>query len=369
MPAAQVLLTELFVHAGIQVNGPNPWDPHVHNARFFARALAQGNLGLGESYMDGWWDCARLDEFFQRLFAARLDHRAFNSLRLRLMLFPAWVFNHQRGRRAFEVGRRHYDAGNDLFQAMLDRRLTYTCGYWESAANLDDAQEAKLDLVCRKLGLQEGQRVLDVGCGWGSFCKFAAQRYGVSAVGITVSKAQVELGRQLCAGWPVELRFADYHQINGTFDHIVSLGMFEHVGYKNYRTYFKTLARHLKDEGLFLLHTIGSNHSVRATDPWIERYIFPNSQLPSIAQIGRAIEGEFVMEDWHNFGPDYDRTLMAWQANIEAAWEYLDYDTRFQRMWRYFLLSCAASFRARRNQLWQLVLSKGGVPGGHRAPR
>ncbi len=283
MAAARSLLTELFARAGVRVDGPAPWDPQVRDPRFFARVLAQHNLGLGEAYMDGWWDCQQLDEFIFRLLRARLDVQLRASPRLWLRLLPAVLFNLQRGRRAFEVGRRHYDLGNDLYRAMLDARMVYTCGYWKDADTLDAAQAAKLDLVCRKLNLKPGQRVLDVGCGWGSFCKFAAQRYGVSAVGITVSKRQLELARALCAGLPVELRYQDYRSLEGTFDHVVSLGMFEHVGGKNYAAYFDTIARRLDDGGLFLLHTIGGNRSVRATDPWIHRHIFPNSQLPSIA--------------------------------------------------------------------------------------
>ncbi len=373
MSRTKPLLQELAAGAGVCFNGPNPWDPQVHDQRLYDRVLSQGSLGLGEAYMDGWWDCKALDEFACRVLRAQLDVKSTRKLGLILRVLPAVLFNQQRRGRAHQVGEQHYDAGNDLFETMLDRRLTYTCGYWREADCLDAAQEAKLDLVCRKLGLREGQRVLDIGCGWGSFAQFAAERYGARVLGITISKEQVALGRQRCAGLPVELRLQDYRELDEPegFDHIVSLGMFEHVGYKNYRTFMEIAHRLLKDDGLLLLHTIGGNWSVHDTDPWMKTYIFPNSMLPSIKQIAGAIERLFVMEDWHNFGADYDRTLMAWHENISNGWERLKdrYDERFYRMWTYFLKSCAGSFRARRNQLWQVVLSKYGLAGGYRSVR
>jgi len=371
MNAAKAFLCHLLAQAGLTVNGPNPWDPQVHDEAFYPRTLRQRSLGLGEAYLDGWWDCQQLDVFFHRLFGARLDEHVRITFGLALKLLPAVLFNAQSRRRAFIVGQKHYDIGNDLYERMLDTRMTYTCGYWQGADTLDQAQTQKLDLVCRKLGLQAGQTVLDIGCGWGSFCRFAAENCGASAVGVTVSKKQVALGKQRCGGLAVELRLQDYRELQGRFDHVVSLGMFEHVGYKNYRTFFEVAHRCLKEDGLFLLHTIGANEATTGTDPWIDKYIFPNSTIPSVAQIGRAIEGLFVVEDWHNFGVDYDKTLMAWHANFERAWPQLQktYGQRFGRMWRYFLLASAALFRSRKSQLWQVVLSKRGLPGGYRAPR
>jgi cyclopropane-fatty-acyl-phospholipid synthase len=254
---------------------------------------------------------------------------------------------------------------------MLDRRMTYTCGYWKNARNLDEAQEAKLDLVCQKLDLKPGQTVLDIGCGWGSFAKFAAERYGAHVVGVTVSEEQMKLGKELCKGLPVELRLQDYRDIQGSFDHIVSLGMFEHVGYKNYRTFMRVVYEHLSDGGLFLLHTLGGNTSVRSGEAWMDKYIFPNGMFPSLVQIGRAIEGLFVMEDWHNFSADYEKTLFAWFANFNKHWPEISgkYGETFYRMWKYYLLACAGTFRTRSSQLWQIVLSKNGVPGGYKSIR
>lgn len=373
MTQSKQLMEALLTKADVRINGDRPWDMQVHNERLYHRVLAQGSLGLGEAYMDGWWDCDQLDEFATRVLRAQLDKAIRGNWRLLLHIASAQLMNRQRTSRAFEIGKRHYDIGNDLYERMLDKRMTYTCGYWNNAASLDEAQEAKLDLVCRKIGLKKGDRVLDIGCGWGSFAKFAAETYGAEVVGVTVSKEQIALGRKRCVGLPIDLRLQDYRKINESFDHIVSLGMFEHVGVKNYRTYMEVAHRCLKDDGLFLLHTIGRNTSGITTDPWIDKYIFPNSLLPSIAQIATSVERLFVMEDWHNFSTDYDKTLMAWWKNVETHWGELAqqqrYDERFHRMWRYYLLMCAGTFRARTNQLWQIVLSKHGVPGGYRSRR
>ena len=364
-------LGNLFSLAGIKINGDNPWDIKVHNENFYKRVLAGGSLALGESYMNGWWDCKELDEFFYHILKAQIEKKVKQNSKLFLQILSANLFNFQKRSRAFEIGEVHYDIGNNLYKNMLDKRMVYTCGYWQNAKNLDSAQEAKLDLVCKKIGLKKGMKVLDIGCGWGSFAKFAAEKYNVKVIGITVSKEQAELGKKLCKGLSVEIRLQDYRDLNEKFDRIVSLGMFEHVGAKNYKKYFKIVNNCLKDEGLFLLHTIGGNISKKHTDPWINKYIFLNSMLPSIKQIGKAIEGFFVMEDWHNFGADYDKTLMAWYNNFNKNWNKIksDYSDKFYRMWKYYLLSSAGSFRARKNQLWQIVLSKKGVLGGYKSIR
>ncbi len=370
----------LLADADVRLDGDRPWDLRVHRRELFGRVLAGGSLALGEAYMEGWWDAERLDQLFARVLRADLGRRVRPGWRGLLLHLQARLVNRQSRRRAFRLGEHHYDIGNDLYRAMLDRRMIYSCGYWQGgAATLDEAQEAKLDLTCRKLGLIPGQRLLDVGCGWGGTARFAAEGYGVEVLGVTVSERQVELGRELCRGLPVALRRQDYRELDpvedGRFDRIVSIGMFEHVGVRNYRTFFEIVRSLLPDDGLFLLHTIGGNRSVRHTEPWIDRYIFPGSMLPSAAQIARALEGLFVIEDWHGFGADYDRTLMAWHDNFERAWADPEsglaerYGERFRRMWRYYLLSCAGSFRARKNQLWQIVLSPRGVTGGYRAPR
>ncbi|MDH3715294.1 MAG: cyclopropane fatty acyl phospholipid synthase [Gammaproteobacteria bacterium] len=362
-------IRQLLEPSGIEINGPRPWDLQVYDQRFYKRVLVQGSLGLGEAYMDGWWEAEQLDEFFSRLLATRItsNHKFLSHV---FTWAKAGALNLQTLARAFQVGEVHYDLGNEIYTAMLDQRMVYTCGYWRNADTLDEAQRQKLDLVCRKLGLQPGMRVLDIGCGWGSLAKYAAETYGVEVVGITVSREQVELGSKLCEGLPVEIRLQDYRAVSESFDAIVSLGMFEHVGHKNYRTFMEVVDRNLKPNGLCLLHTIGKNDSRPGSDPWVEKYVFPNGEIPSLRQISAACESLLVIEDVHNFGAYYDKTLMAWFRNFDAAWSELQamYSRRFYRLWKYYLHSCAGAFRCRDLQLWQLVISNGIHKGGYQRP-
>ena len=361
-------INEIFSAAGISINGKNFFDIRIQDERFFERVTADGSLGLGEAYMEGWWDCECLDDFFCRLICSNAEDKVKKNWKL---LLWATLINVNGKSKAFQIGERHYDIGNKLYQNMLDKRMTYSCGYWKDVNNLDEAQEAKLDLICRKLDLQPGDRILDIGCGWGSFVKYAAEKYRAKAVGVTVSEKQAVLAKEMCAGLPVEIRLQDYRELDEKFDHIVSVGMFEHVGYKNYRTYMETACKCLSDDGLFLLHTIGDIRSNVAAEPWFDKYIFPNSIIPSLKQISAAIEKIFVMEDLHNFGSYYDPTLTAWFNNFNRSWDELknEYSDRFYRMWKYYLLSCAGTFRARSLQVWQIILSKKGVPGGYHPVR
>ena len=363
--------SELLNSAGVHLNGNNPWDIQIYNEDFYSRVLKYGSLGLGESYMDQWWDCEQLDQFFDHVLNAELENKIKSNIGMLIQLAFLKMFNLQTKKRALIVGKQHYDLGNDLFLAMLDKHMNYTCGYWKNATDLDSAQIDKLELTCQKMMLKPGMRLLDIGCGFGAFARYAAERYQVHVVGITISKEQCEFAQQNCVNLPVEILFQDYRDIHGTFDRIISLGMFEHVGQKNYLTYMQKVHQCLKDDGLFLLHTIGSNISTVTSDPWINKYIFPNGMLPSIAQISKASEQLFIMEDWHNFGADYSKTLMAWYNNFNMHWDELknQYDNRFYRMWRYYLLSCASTFRLRQTQLWQIVFSKKGLKDGYQAPR
>ncbi|KQC09560.1 MAG: cyclopropane fatty acyl phospholipid synthase, partial [Candidatus Cloacimonas sp. SDB] len=330
----QELTEEILNLAGIEINGTNPWDIQVRNNCFYKRAITEVELGLGESYMDKWWDVEKLDELIFRILRADLQKKVKHNYKVALQLAGFWLINMQSRRRAFIIGQRHYDLGNELFQKMLDKRMNYSCAYWKDAADLDEAQENKLDLICKKLILKPGMRVLDIGCGWGAFGKYAAENYGVEVVGITVSRQQVRLAKEMCRNLPVELRLQDYREVREKFDRIVSVGMIEHVGYRNYRNFFKIAARNLKQDGLFLLHTIGRTRSAKNTDAWTHKYIFPNGMLPSIAQISKALEGLFLIEDLHNFGAFYDKTLMAWFKNFNTAWEDLKnkYSERFYLM-------------------------------------
>ena len=360
------VITELLEPADVRIDGDRPWDIRIHDDSVYDRVIRDGSLGLGESYMAGAWDSERLDETFTRLLRPDLDSALNGIAKARFLL--AWLQQHllnpQSRNRAFQVGEHHYDIGNDVYIAMLDSRMCYSCGYWAEARTLEDAQRAKLDLICRKLELSPGQRLLDIGCGWGSLSRYAAEHYGVEVVGITVSKEQQRLAQAHCEGLPVRIELMDYRdvpeKIGGAFERAVSVGMFEHVGVKNYGAYFGGAARMLTDDGLFLLHTIGNNRTIATNDHWIDKYIFPNGKIPSAREIARAIEPVFVIEDWHNFGPDYDRTLMAWWGNFDEAWPRLRarYGDEFYRMWKYYLHCTAGFFRARQGQLWQIVLSK-----------
>lgn len=362
----------LLERAGIKVNGPDPWDIKVHNERLWQRVLSQGSLGLGEAYMDGWWDCDDLAEFFNRI----LSTRAWIHLKLTpahvWQLLQARLLNMQNIARSRRVAAMHYNE-TEAYAASLDARMTGSCGYWpEGVENVDQAQEAKLDMVCRKVQLKPGETVWDIGCGWGAFMGFAAEKYGANCVGVTVSPDQAEYGRKRYAGLPVEFQVKDYREFDGKADKIVSMGMFEHVGYKNYRTYFEKARSVIRgDDGLFMLHTIGQQESGTTIDPWLEKYIFPGGVIPSLAQIGKAIDGLWTTIDVHNIGPHYDRTLVAWNENFERKWTRRNTpeDVRFYRMWRYYLLCCAGGFRSRVLQVWQFVFSPVGVPEGYKTAR
>ena len=360
-------IEDLLGSSDIQVNGSRPWDIQIYNDNFYCRVLSNGVLGLGESYMDGWWDCEAVDQFTAKILEARLDIKVKESgLALFLIILKANFLNFQSKKRAYIVGTEHYDLGNDLFSLMLDKSMSYSCGYWRNAHNLEQAQEDKLDLICRKMKLEKGMSILEIGCGWGGFAKYAAENYGVSVRGITISKEQKDFADNLCKGLDVTFDLKDYRSLNSKYDRIVSIGMFEHVGYKNYKKYMNVANRCLKDDGLFLLHTIGGNISCKTTNAWTNKYIFPNGMIPSAKQINTAIEGVFQIEDWHSFGQYYDSTLMAWYDNFQNNLLELSdkYNEKFQRMWSYYLLTCAAAFRVRKIQLWQIVLVKNGVKGG-----
>lgn len=367
---ARRICIDLLAEAGVPVGGDEPYAVRVHDERLWARVIAQRQLGLGEAYMDGWWDCHQLDEMLTRVIAIDAAQRIPLRPRIAWHALSSTVANYQTKRRAAKNARHHYDIGNDLYERMLDKRMVYSCGYWQEAESLDTAQEAKLDLICRKLELEPGMRVLDIGCGWGGFLQFAAERYGIIGTGISPAVQQVSMARERCSGLPVTIHEMEYRDLEGVFDRIVSVGMLEHVGPKNLHTFFAMCNRVLAERGMMLHHTIGSTVSKHHSDPFFDRYIFPGGVLPSLAQFSRAAEPEWVIEDVHNFGPDYDRTLMEWNANIEARWsEIPHYDERFRRMWRFYVLGSAAGFRARSLQLWQVVLRRKGRARRYSAAR
>lgn len=367
---SETIAREILGAAGIRIDGEAPWDIRVHDARFYGRVL-EGSLGLGESYVDGWWDCPSVDELISRICAAELDKKTRLTPDLLVAATKARVLNMQRSSRAYD-NVAHYDVGNDLFEAMLGPSMAYSCAYWPGAAGLDEAQRQKFDLICRKLDLKSGERLLDIGCGFGTLAKHAATHYGVSVVGLTIAKEQQAYAAKLNAGLPVEILLCDYRDPKllgaGPFDKAVSVGMIEHVGVKNYRRYMEIVASALKDHGLFLLQCIGTCVSRKHGDRWLSKYFYPNGMLPSPADLSRAAERLLILEDWHSFGSDYDKTLMAWHENFEryAKSEAFQKGERFHRMWRYYLLMLAGAFRSRnKNQLWQVVFAKNGIPGGY----
>ncbi|MBI3494626.1 cyclopropane fatty acyl phospholipid synthase [Candidatus Saccharibacteria bacterium] len=352
------IVINLLRHAGIEINGKKPYDIQVHDERFYRRALRHQGLGIGEAYMDGWWEAKSIDQLITRVLNAELENKVRTSPEIILLGLSTLITNRQTTRRARKNAAHHYNIGNDLYERMLDKRMIYSCGYWKNAKTLDDAQEAKLKLICDKLELKKGMTLLDIGCGWGGFSEYAARNYGVKVTGISPASEQVKLARKRTKSLSVKIEQKDYRDMTGNFDRIVSIGMLEHVGYKNYNKFFDICRKLLKDDGLMLHHTIGSNASVRSGDPWMDRYIFPGGNLPSIAQISKAVENKLIIEDIHNIGPDYDNTLMAWHKNFMKYWGEIEdfYDERFKRMWEYYLLSCAAGFRSRNLQLWQIVM-------------
>ncbi len=364
-------IQDIFELADIKINGDRPWDIQVHDQRLYKRILKRGSLALGEAYMDGWWSCDALDQFFYQIERSELDIKLsslvqfFKNLKYKLA-------NMQSEKRSIEVAKKHYAMGNDLFELMLSKNMQYTCAYWEDTDSLDQAQINKAHLICKKMQLKPEMDVLELGGGFGTLARFIAKEYKCNVVSYNISKEQVKYARKACEGLPVTIVEADYREATGIYDRVVNVGFFEHVGYKNYKTLMELTYRSLKDEGIFLLHTIGRNTSLWTPgNPWILKYIFPHGHLPSIQQISKAAEGLFIMEDWHNFGPHYDKTLMAWHENFTKNWDQLKdrYNERFYRMWNYYLLKCAGAFRARSINLWQVVFSKGGIPGGYESIR
>jgi len=389
---APASLRPLLEAADVRIGGDRPWDLQLHDPGVWDEVLRRGSLGLGDAYVRGDWDCQALDELFTRLLLAGADTTAARLTRattLRLGLLER-LLNLQSPRRAREAVRHHYDIHPEVYRAMLDPWRNYSCGYWEHAQTLQEAQEDKLRLIAEKLQLQPGQRLLDIGCGWGGLAAFLADHYDVQVVGITLSTEQLAAARTLWPGRPLRFELCDYRQLaslgEAPFDRVVSVGMYEHVGPRNGPTFFQAVDEALAADGLVLLHTIGDRQRQRAAshDAWINAHVFPNGRLPAPGELADAFCERFVIEDWHPFGLDYDRTLMAWQANVEQAWPELEASltardgeeaaAEFQRFWRYYLLSCAGFFRSRQGQLWQLVLSKTpqglgsqGAGNGHRS--
>jgi len=359
------LLTELFAQADIQIGGNRKGDLIVHDDRFYDRTIRYGDLGIGEAYMDAWWDCDGVDVLATKFIKADLQNISKKQLPFIMHYLKIILSGNGRKGKAFEVGEHHYDMSTEIFEYMLDKTMAYSCAYWKDAENLEQAQENKLDVICKKLGLREGMTVLDVGCGWGSFAHYAAKNYGVEIVGITVSQEQQRYAQKRCENLKVDIRFQDYRDITEKFDRIVSIAMLEAVGKRYYKTFMKSMSQCLNDDGLLFIHSIvAQTHQGPSDARWLDTYIFPNGELPSLAQILKASEKLFVIEDTHNLEGDYDRTLGEWHKNFLNNWDTLkeNYDERFFRMWVFYLLICRGIFRSRLATVWHIVFSKNGLP-------
>jgi len=362
----------LLETAGVTIDGGNPWDIHVLHPGFYQRVLTQGTLGLGESYMEKWWTCEALDELFYELIRADLTNQVELNYREKTLIVYHRLRNLQTRKQSFKVIKEHYDSQSEIILSFIDKGFRqYSCGYFKNTQELEKAQANKLDLICRKIMLTPKDIVLDIGCGYGGFARYAAEHYGCRVTGISRSAEQINHATDYCDGLPVEMMEADYRSLQGNFNKIVCIGMIEHVGHKNYRTLMQKVDECLCDDGLFLLQTIGSSRSVYKGDRWVNKYIFPNSMLPSLDQIAQSVQGLFIMEDLHNFGSYYDKTLMAWYKNFVKNWPRFssNCDEQVFRMWQYYLLHFAGAFRARLNQLWQIVFSKNRSPGVYQAVR
>ena len=374
---ARALCERVLSAADVRVGGERPWDIRVHDDRFYDRVVADGTLGLGESYMDGWWDCDALDEMTARTLRAGGERAVSRNWRTALQALRSRLVNMQDRRRSRRVANRHYDIDDRLYLSFLDPYDQYTCAYFQGVppGDLVGAQQAKMDLICRKLALRPTDRVLDIGCGWGGLARWMAERHGCRVTGVNIARGQLDCARRRNGDPRVDFVAMDYRDLPAAmpaaFDKVVSVGMAEHVGRRNYRTYFRAVRSVLRPDGLFLLQTCAQDASRSATDPWIDRYIFPGGEVPSPAQLSSGFDGLFVLEDWHAMGSHYDRTLMAWWRRFEDAWPAFraQYGDRFRRMFRYYMLTCAGAFRARQMQLCQAVLSPDGVPGGYAGVR
>lgn len=363
---AEALVTKLMAAADVRVNGDRPWDITVHDPRFFDRMIRHGQLGIGEAYMDGWWDCESIDEMSARFIRANLHHESIRDLRFVGYYLKQRMKGIGRKSLSYEIGEAHYNLSNDLFASFLDDTMSYSCGFWREAETLEEAQRAKLDLICRKLDLKPGMKVLEIGCGWGGWARHAAEHYGVEVLGITVSKEQLAWAREKAGDLSVRVELMDYRDVNGWYDRVVSIAMFEAAGQKYFRTFMETVDRVLKPDGQFLLHTIVSNTPIEAAQSrWLNTYIFPNGELPSLAQVYKAAEGLFVAEAAHHFDGYYERTLADWDRRFVANWTTIEkgFDKRFYRMWRFYLQISQGIFKSRLCHLWQFVFTKDGIPG------
>ncbi len=330
------------------------------------RTLANRFLGFGESYMDGSLDVeGDWDRLFRMGLGAKFQH-ALPPVRTLARFVMLRLQTRDTHRKARTNIMRHYDLGNDFYSLWLDRSMTYSCAYFATPDTpLEEAQTAKLDRICRKLQLEPGMTLLDVGSGWGSLVIYAAQHYGVRATGCTLSENQAELARRRIrdAGLDgrVEIVLKDYRDVEGTFDRWVSVGMAEHVGKGFIPRFIRHIAKRLRPGGLGLLHFIGKDKTSFG-DPWTLTYIFPGGYIPALPEVLQPMGWhDLRVADIENLRPHYALTLDRWHERFERhVGEIREmYDERFVRMWRLFLLSSAAGFRYGDTRVFQVLFSNG----------
>jgi cyclopropane-fatty-acyl-phospholipid synthase len=368
---AKKIVTNLFSRAGITIGGNKHWDIRVNNDRFYPSTL-RGSLGFGESYMKGDWEVESIDALFRRIIRMDIPRSSLVTLNRLYLDIKSRLTNLQTRIGSLAIAETHYDLDHRLYELFLGPYNQYTCCFFNQAQSLEEAEVEKLELICNKLDLHEGDRVLDIGCGWGGFAKYAAETRGCRVTGVSISKEQIAYARQYTQGLPVEIIDCDYRDLpgrlsSGYFDKAVIIGMIEHVGHKNYRKLVNIVHQLLKDDGMFLLHTIGNCEQTTVVDPWIEKYIFRNSMAPAMSQLGNAFEGLFAVQAWENYGHYYAPTLAAWQERFEANWPQIAaieterrFDEKFRRMFNYYLLSCKAGFETEQLNLWHIVMTKQG---------
>jgi cyclopropane-fatty-acyl-phospholipid synthase len=362
------LLEGLLAGSGVRIGGDRQWDIRVNRDRMYRRAL-RGSLGIGESYIDGDWDCDALDELFRRVLSSDAQNKPLIRVARGFKALHSRLTNLQTKSRSRAVAEEHYDLDHRMYALFLGPWNQYTCCFFDGTDDLERAEVLKLEMLCDKLELKAGDRLLDIGCGWGGFAKYAAATRGCEVTGISLSDQQIRYAVEYTKGLPVSIRRLDYRDLPDSglspFDKISIVGMIEHVGYKNYDTIMGVVHQMLKPDGLFLLHTIGNCEETTVVDPWIEKYIFRNSMAPAMGQLSGAAEGKFVIEDWENYGQHYVPTLQAWHDRFNANWDRIralptskPFDERFRRLWTYYLMSCKAAFDVEQLHLWQLVMTR-----------
>jgi cyclopropane-fatty-acyl-phospholipid synthase len=361
---------KLLDKCNIKINGTNPQDIIVHDDRFYKMVLSSGELGLAESYMYKYWSSNNLYETLYLLSKNfnKLSYIDFNFNDF-LNMTKSYLFNNQTIEKALVDVQSHYDIGNDLYTRMLDNNMQYTCAFFQDTNDLNTAQEQKMDLIGQKLNLKPGDTLLDIGCGWGYLINYLSKKYNVQGLGITLSEEQLKYAEiNFKNNSNASYKLMDYRNIpkDMKFTKIVSVGMLEHVGNKNYEEYFDIVHDHLTDDGIALIHTIGCQNSLRGISSgsgsgskFIDKYIFPNGHIPTWDEISPIVSKKFLIQDWQNFGKYYDNTLQSWYKNINSKWDEIpNYDEKFKRMWNFYLLGCAANFNLCHMNLWQILITK-----------